>query len=90
MIFKDVYKLETLEINLNAFRVLRNRISHHNFLFAETYKECIVNNNIDKTLKHNIDNVKFLLPNEFRQGFSKIINECAKNLQINDSIQVMI
>ncbi len=90
MVFQDVYNLETLEINLNAFRVLRNRISHHNFLFAETYEECIINNNIDNTLKYNIANVKFLLPNEYRQRFSKKINECTKDLQINDSIQVMI
>lgn len=90
MVFQDVYNLETLKINLNAFRVLRNRISHHNFLFAETYEECIINNIIDNTIKHNIANVKFLLPSEYRQGFSKTINECTKDLQINDSIQVMI
>lgn len=90
MVFQDVYNLETLETNLNAFRVLRNRISHHNFLFAETYEKCIINNNIDNTLKHNVDNVKFLLPNEYRQGFSKIINECTKNLQIDKAICIYL
>lgn len=59
-------------------------------MFAETYEECIINNNIDKTIKHNIYNVKFLLPNEYRQGFSKIINECTKNLQIDKAICIYL
>lgn len=90
IIFQDVYNLETLKINLKAFRVLRNKVSHHNFLLAETYETCIVNNIVYKTIKYNIDNMKFLLPNEYREGFSKTINECVKGLQINDSIQIKI
>lgn len=90
ILFQNVYNLEALKMNLNAFRVLRNKISHHNFLFAEIYEKCMINNIVDKTIKHNIDNVKFLLPNEYRQGFSKTINECIKDLQIDDSIQVKI
>lgn len=90
ILFQNVYNLETLKMNLNAFRVLRNKISHHNFLFAETYEKCMINNTVDKTIKYNIDNVKLLLPNEYREGFSKSINKCVINLQIDDSIQVKI
>ncbi len=90
IIFQDVYNLATLKTNLNAFRVLRNKVSHHNFLFSETYETCMINSIADKTIKHNIDNVKFLLPIEYRQGFSKTINECVKELLINDSIQIKI
>ncbi len=81
IIFQYVYNLEILKMNLNAFRVLRNKICHHNFLFAESYKKCIINNISSKTIKHNIGNVKFLLPNEYRRGFNKTINEYMKDLQ---------
>ena len=60
--------------------MLRNKVSHHNFLLSETYSECSVDGLVDNTLKHNINNLKFLLPNEFREGFSTSINNCAKGL----------
>lgn len=82
-IFQNLYDLNVLEINIDALRVLRNRVGHHNFLLAESYAACSVDGKVDNTLKHNIINVKCLLPSEFRQGFVNSINNCTKNLLID-------
>lgn len=79
-VFANYYDLSNIKMNLNALRVLRNKVSHHNFLLSETYSECSVDGLVDNTLKHNINNLKFFLPDEFRKGFSTSINNCAKAL----------
>lgn len=81
-IFQNLYDLNVLEMNLNALRILRNKVSHHNFLLAETYDLCSVDGKVDNTLKHNIINLMYLLPSEFRQGFVTSINDCAKELNL--------
>ena len=85
-IFKDVFDLNNLKINLDAIRVLRNKVSHHNFLFAETYSECVVNGEVGKSLELNIKNLQSFLPVDFRQGFAKMINNCADNLSVMQKI----
>lgn len=79
-VFANYYDLSNIKMNLNALRVLRNKVSHHNFLLSEIYSECSVDGLVDNTLKHNINNLKFFLPDEFRKGFSMSINNCAKGL----------
>ena len=79
-IFKNLYDLHVL--NLDALRVLRNKVGHHNFLLAETYNECSIDGVVDNTLKHNIINLKFLLPCDFRQGFITSINKCVQGLSL--------
>ena len=81
-IFKIIYDLHVLELNLDALRVLRNKVGHHNFLLAETYNECSIDGIVDNTLKHNIINLKFLLPCDFRQGFIASINKCVQGLSL--------
>ncbi len=81
-IFATIYELNLLQLNLDAMRVLRNKVGHHNFLFAESYNKCSVDGVVDSTLKHNIINLKCLLPSEFRQGFTTSINACAEKLEL--------
>lgn len=79
-IFKDKYNVDIFERQLIAIRVLRNKVSHHNFLFAEKYAECITQDGCGSTLRDNIINVQTLLPADFRQGFATSINNCAYEL----------
>ena len=79
-IFKYLYDLPVLDMNLDALRLLRNKVGHHNFLLTESYAVCSIDCNVDDTLKHNIINVMYLLPSEFKQGFVTAINNCTKNL----------
>lgn len=81
-IFKNIYDMHILELNLDALRVLRNKVVHHNFLLAETYNECSVEAVMDNTLKHNIISLKYLLPCDFRQGFITSINKCVQGLSL--------
>lgn len=81
-IFQNLYDLNVLETNLDAFRVLRNRVGHHNFLLAEQYAVCSIDGKDDNTLKYNIINLKYLLPSEFRQGFENSINNCVNKLNL--------
>ncbi len=81
-IYPSLYDLSVLAINLNALRILRNKVGHHNFLLSETYAKCSVDGVVDNTLKHNIINLKFLLPSDFRQGFITSINKCVQDLSL--------
>ena len=80
--FKNIYDLHVLELNLDALRVLRNKVGHHNFLLAETYNECSIDGVVNNTLKQNIINLKYLLPCDFRQGFITSINKCVQGLSL--------
>lgn len=81
-VFSDLYDLSVLDTNLNALRVLRNKVGHHNFLLAENFQNCIVNGVENDSLKHNLLNLVYLLPAEFRKGFITAINTCAKGLDL--------
>ena len=81
-VFSDLYDLNVLDTNLNALRILRNKVGHHNFLLAEKFENCIVNGIENDSLKHNILNLVYLLPTEFRKGFITAINTCAKGLDL--------
>lgn len=81
-VFTYRYDLRDIEINLNALRVLRNKVGHHNFLLTETYAPCVVNGVADNSLQQNIKNLQNFLPNDFRQGFITSIKNCEKGLNI--------
>lgn len=87
-VFTKHYDLGNLKINLNAVRVLRNKVSHHNFLLAETYAACVVNGIRDNSLEQNIKNLQGFLPVDFRQGFAITVNNCANGLELNQKIKM--
>lgn len=87
-VFKDIIELSNLETNLEALRILRNKVSHHNFLFIEKFAECVVNGEADNSLKHNIINLQNFLPIDYRQGFANTINNCANGLEITKCISI--
>ncbi len=71
-----------LGMNLKALKELRNAVSHHKFLLSYSFKKCNVDNEINNTLKHNIKNLRQLLPRSYRfgenglGGITKEINNC--------------
>ena len=87
-VFVNCYDLKNLETNLNALRVLRNKVGHHNFLFAETYEACVVNEMESNSLEQNIKNLQCFLPRGFRERFTIALNKCAKGLDIKQIIQI--
>lgn len=54
--------------NLDAFRELRNAVSHHVFLLGNKFKSCKVDGVESSTLEQNLKNLRQLLPAEFRYG----------------------
>lgn len=87
-VFVNHYDLNNIQTNLNALRVLRNKVGHHNFLFAETYANCIVNGVVSNSLEQNIINLQGFLPSDFKRGFATKINNCANDLVINQIIEI--
>ena len=61
---KGVYS----DMNLDAVQVLRNAISHHNFLAKYNLKECCVDGEISNSLQNNIKNLRQLLPKRYQYG----------------------
>lgn len=78
--FENLYDLVHLEENLQALRILRNKVSHNNFLLSEKYNYCFVNDIKANSLQHNIENLKSFLPEDFRNGFTCDIYKCSKGL----------
>ncbi|MDE6284279.1 MAG: hypothetical protein K2M17_00860 [Bacilli bacterium] len=87
-VFVNHYDLSNIQTNLNALRVLRNKVGHHNFLFVETYANCIVNGAVGNSLEQNIKNLQSFLPSDFKRGFATKINNCANDLEINQIIEI--
>lgn len=87
-VFTNCYDLNNIKINLNALRVLRNKVGHHNFLFAETYETCVVNGVESNSLEQNIKNLQCFLPRDFRERFAMALNKCANGLNINQKINI--
>jgi len=87
-VFVNCYDLNNIKTNLNALRVLRNRVGHHNFLFAETYETCVVNGAESNSLEQNIKNLQCFLPREFRERFALVLNKCANSLNVNQIIEI--
>lgn len=87
-VFVNCYDLNNIKTNLNALRALRNRVGHHNFLFAETYATCVVNGAKSNSLEQNIKNLQCFLPREFRERFAIVLNKCANGLDINQIIEI--
>ncbi len=87
-VFQGIYDLKNLKMNLDAMRILRNRVNHHNFLLAEKFAKCVVNGEAQNSLKQNIENLCNFLPSDFRNGFTKQINECVTGLflDVNNTI----
>ena len=80
--------LLNIKINLNALRVLRNKVGHHNFLFAETYANCVINEAESNSLEQNIKNLQCFLPRDFRERFAIALNKCANGLDVNQIIEI--
>lgn len=87
-VFANCYDLINIKTNLNALRVLRNKVGHHNFLFAETFATCVVNEVKSNSLEQNIKNLQCLLPIDFRERFAIALNKCAVGLDINKIIEI--
>ncbi len=87
-VFVDCYDLKNIKINLNALRVLRNKVVHHNFLFAETYANCVINEAESNSLEQNIKNLQCFLPRDFRERFAIALNKCANGLDVNQIIEI--
>ncbi len=87
-VFVNCYDLDNIKTNLNALRVLRNRVGHHNFLFAETFTTCVVNGVKSNSLEQNIKNLQCFLPRDFRERFAIALNKCANGLDANQIIEI--
>lgn len=81
-LFQEIYDMENLETNLNALRVLRNKVGHHNFLLSEKYETCIKDGETSNSLQQNIKNLKGFLPKDFRDRFSDTIDKSAAGLPL--------
>lgn len=81
-LFENIYDLENLKNNFTALRVLRNKVSHHNFLLTENYENCVIKNFTDNSLKFNIENLRYFLPKEFQSRFIEVINKCTLGLSL--------
>lgn len=87
-VFAGHYDLSNIKMNLNALRVLRNKVGHHNFLFAESYASCVIDGVVGNSLELNIKNLQGFLPCDFRWGFATTINNCTNGLEINQKIEI--
>ena len=56
------------DTNLDAVKDLRNAVSHHKFLKQYSFKDCIVNGNNSNSMISNIQNLRQLLPEQYRFG----------------------
>lgn len=56
--------------NLDAVRELRNAVSHHAFLMNYKFRTCIVESIRNDSLSNNIQNLRQLLPKEYRYGIN--------------------
>lgn len=66
---------ESLEINLQAVRILRNTVSHHRMLFVyEDLGECVIDNAVSDTLTANIVNLSNLINRYYKGFFIEAIN----------------
>jgi abortive infection bacteriophage resistance protein len=66
---------ESLEINLQAVRILRNTVSHHRMLFVyEDFGECVIDNAVSDTLTANIVNLSNLINRYYKGFFIEAIN----------------
>lgn len=69
------------DVNLDAVKELRNAVSHHKFLKMCQLKSCIVDGNKSDSLIANIQNLRQLLPIQYRFG-EKGVGGITKDLQM--------
>ncbi len=89
-VFQDIYDLKVFKMNLDTMRILRNKVSHHNFLLSEEFTKFLVNEVVMYSLKQSIENLRNLLPIEFRIRFTKQINACVNGLNIDKKNMILI
>ena len=72
--------------NLDAIKDLRNAVSHHKFLKQYGFNDCIVDGNNSNSMISNIQNLRQLLPMQYRfgeNGMGGITKDLKKILSID-------
>ena len=72
------------DTNLDAVKDLRNAVSHHKFLKQYSFNDCIVDGNNSNSMISNIQNLRQLLPVQYRFGENSMggITQELKSLKI--------
>lgn len=65
---QDMFGKAGTNENLDAVRELRNAVSHHKFLKTFEFKPCTVDGDKSNSLIFNINNLRQLLPTQYRYG----------------------
>lgn len=76
------FSINVLEENYKYINYLRNQISHNKIVL-----ECCMDN---KGINDILLLFKNTLPDEYKRGFAKDINNCEKNLNIPDCLRIKI
>ena len=67
----QIINVPYFEKYMESVRNLRNAISHNKIVLELPYRECI-------------DSLLMMLPETYRKGFRKEINDCAKELEVSN------